>query len=74
MQNLITLASLRKQTKSGVSVWRFLHDRETNRYFAVGGEQFKLLPATSDKHLRAIYDNFVSYGYTEQLAVQLAFA
>ena len=74
MQNLITLASLRKQTKSGVSTWRFLHDAETDRYFAVGGEQLKLIPATSKKHLLSMYENFKSYGYRKELAMQLSFA
>ena len=62
------LASLRKQTKSGVSTWTFIHDAEMKVFYAVGGENLKVIPATDRKHLREIFDNFVRYGYTRKLA------
>ena len=61
------LSSLRKRTKSGVSVWTFCHDREMDAFFAVGGEDLKVIAATDRKHLRAIYENFKRYGYTAKL-------
>ena len=62
------LASLRKQTKSGVSTWTFIHDAEMKVFYAVGGENLKVIPATDRKHLREIFDNFVRYGYSRKLA------
>lgn len=61
------LSSLRKRTKGGISVWTFCHDREMNAYFAVGGEDLKVIPATDRQHLRAIYENFKRYGYAAKL-------
>ena len=62
------LASLRKATKSGVSTWTFVHDAEMKVFYAVGGEDLKVIPANDRKHLRQIFDNFVRYGYTRKLA------
>ena len=62
------LASLRKSTKTGVSTWTFIHDAEMKVFYAVGGENLKVIPATDRKHLREIFDNFVSYGYSRKLA------
>ena len=61
------LASLRRRTKSGISAWNFCYNAETEQYFAVGGDDLKAIPATSQKHLRAIYENFKRYGYTTKL-------
>ena len=61
------LSSLRKRTKSGVSVWTFCHDREMHTFYAVGGEDLKVIRANDRKHLRAIYENFKRYGYTAKL-------
>ena len=61
------LASLRRRTKTGVSVWHFCHVRETNQYFAVGGDDMKVISATDRKHLRQVYENFKRYGYTSKL-------
>ena len=61
------LASLRKQTKSGISTWTFIHDAEMKVFYAVGGENLKVIPATNKDHLYEIYDNFVGYGYTRKL-------
>jgi len=61
------LASLRKQTKSGVSTWTFIHDAEMKVFYAVGGENLKLIPANSKDHLNEIYKSFVGYGYTRKL-------
>ena len=61
------LSSLRKATKTGVSVWCFCYDAEMRLHYAVGGEDPKVIPAKDRKHLRAIYDNFRAYGYTAKL-------
>ena len=62
------LASLRKATKSGVSTWTFIHDNEMKVFYAVGGQDLKVIPATDRKHLRQIFDSFVRYGYSRKLA------
>ena len=62
------LASLRKQTKSGISTWTFIHDAEMRVHYAVGGTDLKVIPAKDRKHLRQIFDNFVRYGYSRKLA------
>ena len=62
------IASLRKRTKSGVSVWQFCYDKEMDAHFAVGGEDLKVIRANDRKHLRTIYTNFKRYGYAEKLA------
>ena len=64
------LSSLRKRTKTGVSTWTFIHDREMKVFYAVGGEDLKVIPANDREHLRSIYNNFVSYGYTRKLIVE----
>lgn len=61
------LASLRRRTKSGISVWHFCADKETGQCYAVGGDDLKVIPATDRKHLRAIYSNFQRYGYATKL-------
>ena len=61
------LASLRKRTKTGVSTWTFVVDNEMKVCYAVGGEDLKVIRATDRKHLRAIYNNFLGYGYTRKL-------
>lgn len=62
------LASLRKRTQRGVSTWTFIHDAEMKKFYAVGGEDLKLIPADDRKHLREIFNSFVRYGYTRKLA------
>ena len=62
------IASLRKQTKSGISTWTFIHDAEMKVFYAVGGENLKLIPANDRDHLNEIYSNFIGYGYTRKLA------
>ena len=64
------LSSLRKRTKTGVSTWTFVHDREMKVFYAVGGEDLKVIPANDREHLRSIYNNFMSYGYTRKLPVE----
>ena len=59
------LSSLRKRTKTGVSTWTFIHDREMKVFYAVGGEDLKVIPANDREHLRSIYNNFVSWLYTQ---------
>jgi len=61
------LSSLRKRTKTGVSVWCFCYDAEMKQHYAVGGEDLKVIPATDRKHLRALHQNFLGYGYTAKL-------
>ena len=61
------IASLRKSTKAGVSTWTFIHDAEMKKFYAVGGQDLKVIPATDRKHLRQIFDSFVRYGYTRKL-------
>ena len=62
------LASLRKQTKSGVSVWRFFYDEEAKKHYAVGGETLKVISCDNRNHLRQLFNNFKRYGYAEKLA------
>ena len=61
------LASLRKQTKSGISTWTFIYDAEMRVHYAVGGEDLKVIPAKDRQHLRQIFDKFVRYGYSRKL-------
>ena len=61
------LASLRRRTKTGISVWHFCVTPESGQCFAVGGDDLKVIPANDRKHLRAIYTSFKRYGYTEKL-------
>ena len=61
------LASLRKQTKSGISTWTFIHDAEMKVFYAVGGANLKGIPANDKDHLYEIYDNFIGYGYARKL-------
>ena len=63
------IASLRKRTKSGISVWHFCFDSEMNAHFAVGGDDLKVILATNRKHLREIFNNFKRYGYKKELPV-----
>ena len=60
-------ASLRRRTKSGISVWHFCYDKELDRHFAVGGDNLEVKPAASRKHLRQMHDNFKRYGYRKEL-------
>jgi len=62
------IASLRKQTKQGVSTWTFVVDNEMKVCYAVGGRDLKVIPANDRKHLRAIYQKFMTYGYTRKLS------
>jgi len=61
------LASLRKQTKSGISTWTFVIDSEMQKFYAVGGRDLKVIPANDRKHLRQIFDKFIDYGYVRSL-------
>jgi len=61
------VASLRKNTKQGVSTWTFVVDNEMNVCYAVGGLDLKVIPATDRNHLRQIYNKFQSYGYVRKL-------
>ncbi len=69
MQDLQVLTSLRKRTKSGLSVWNFCRVPETDQYFAVGGEDMRVIAATDRKHLKQIHENFKRYGYKVELPV-----
>ena len=64
------LASLRKRTKTGISVWSFCVSPESGQCFAVGGDDLKVIQADDRKHLRDIYTSFKKYGYTEKLPVK----
>ena len=61
------IASLRRRTKNGISVWHFCYDNEINRYFAVGGDRLEVKPCVDRNHLRQMHDNFVRYGYKREL-------
>ena len=67
ISHMQVLASLRKRTKTGVSTWTFIVDNEMKVCYAVGGEDLKVIRANDRKHLCAIYQNFISYGYTRKL-------
>ena len=65
------LASLRRRTKSGISVWHFCRVAETDQYMAVGGDSMKVISCTDRKHLRRVYENFkANYGYAEKLPAE----
>jgi|TARA_R100000081_G_scaffold91344_2_gene69042 hypothetical protein len=61
------LQSLRKRTKTGVSVWCFCYDAEMKLHYAVGGEDVKVIKAVDRQHLRTIFNSFLSYGYSPKL-------
>ena len=61
------LSSLRKRTKTGVSVWCFCHDAEMGINYAVGGEDLKVIRVENRKALVQLYNNFLGYGYTRKL-------
>ena len=61
------LSSLRKLTRTGVSVWCFCYDAEMKQHYAVGGESLKVIPAKDRKALKELYNNFLGYGYTAKL-------
>ncbi len=67
------ISSLRKQTKTGLSVWTFCYNPETKQHFAVGGQDLKAIPATSRKHLKEIYNSFLRYGYKAKLPAKKLF-
>ena len=45
------IATLRRRTKTGISVWHFCHDKELDRYFAVGGEKLEEVLGHRREHL-----------------------
>ena len=57
-----TLAIVSKNTKQGLSVWRFVQT-ETGEYFAFGGVKPACKAFKSLDEMRACYKNWVSYGY-----------
>jgi len=61
------LASLRKRTKSGISVWNFCYDEEMDVFYAHGGENLETIRANDRKHLRTIYNNWKRYGFSTKL-------
>ena len=61
------LSELKNATKAGISVWTFCHVEDTDSYFAVGGEQMKVIPAKDVLHLRQLFNNFYRYGYRAEL-------
>jgi hypothetical protein len=61
------LSELKKATKAGISVWAFCYVEDTDSYFAVGGEQMKVIPANDRLHLRQLFNNFYRYGYRSEL-------
>ena len=66
------IATLRKVTKTGISVWNFCYNPETKQHFAVGGQDLKAIPTDDRAHLRQVYQSFVRYGYTEKLVTKKA--
>ena len=61
------LSSLRKRTKTGVSVWCFCHDAEMGINYAVGGEDLKVIRVENRRALKELYNTFLGYGYTRKL-------
>ena len=59
---MITLAIVSKQTKQGLSVWRFVQS-EDNQFFAFGGCKPACKAFASIAELRSCYKAWVSYGY-----------
>ena len=58
------VSTLYKQTRKGLSVWRFCYDEELNAHFAIGGDRMQLKPAKSLKHLREMHTNYRRYGFS----------
>ena len=61
------LSELKKRTKSGISVWSFVHVKDTDTYMAIGGDDCKVIRANDRRHLRQIFENFKRYGYATKL-------
>ena len=63
-----TLAIVSKNTKQGLSVWRFVQT-ETGEYFAFGGVKPACKAFKSLDEMRACYKNWVKYGYKPGIQV-----
>ena len=61
------LSELKKRTKNGISVWSFVHVKDTDTYMAIGGDDCKVIRANDRRHLRQIFENFKRYGYASKL-------
>ena len=61
------LSELKKRTKNGISVWSFVHVKDTDTYMAIGGDDCKVIKANDRRHLRQIFENFKRYGYASKL-------
>ena len=57
-----TLAIVSKNTKTGLSVWRFVQC-EDGTYFAFGGVKPACKQFTDIQDMRDCYKNWLSYGY-----------
>ena len=64
------ISTLRKQTKTGLSVWNFCYEHETDTFFATDGKQVR--PASTNAHLYNMYMKFRQYGYRKNLPVKAA--
>ena len=65
MQVLATL--YKRQKDDSISAWNFCVVAETQQCFAIGGGDLKVISAVDKKHLRAIYQSFVRYGYKTEV-------
>ena len=61
------LSELKKRTKNGISVWSFVHVKDTDTYMAIGCDDCKVIRANDRRHLRQIFENFKRYGYASKL-------
>ena len=62
------LSTLYKRLKNNsLSVWRFIHDEETNRFFAINMESLKTIPANDADHLKHIHTNYLGYGFSREI-------
>ena len=59
------LASLRRRTKSGISVWHFCRVAETDQYMAVGGDTMKVIPCTDRGTCVGVREFKANYGYAK---------
>jgi hypothetical protein len=63
----VTATLYKRQKDQSVSTWNFMIISESDQFYAIGGDNLKVIAATDRKHLRAIYNSFLRYGYSSKL-------
>jgi hypothetical protein len=63
----VTSTLYKRQKDNNVSSWNFVIVSETQQFYAIGGDNLKVIAAVDRKHLRQIYNSFLRYGYSTKL-------